>query len=220
MRINELAKSQLTETFQERSSRVLPCLNCNGKGKTEFIKTVGGISKSVWKKCKYCWGKGEITIPYDYKRAAANDLDENRLVEEPDFGYTKYNNKENDLSKLQFRINDLSDDGFFEIIAYMPDDPDFDHGNIVVSKLAYKNPKAASVFKIWIYKMWHGTGLGQILYNKAIYYAKKLGFDYFCSDVALTANSISAWKKLSTRYEVTIEHCGVDDYYQIDLSKI
>ena len=74
------AHYQLTETFQERSSRVLPCLNCNGKGKTEFIKTVGGISKSVWKKCKYCWGKGEITIPYDYKRAAANDLDENQTI--------------------------------------------------------------------------------------------------------------------------------------------
>jgi GNAT superfamily N-acetyltransferase len=63
---------------------------------------------------------------------------------------------------------------------------------------------------------WKGTGLGQILYDKAIQYAKKQGCKVFSSDIQRTMEAESAWSKLSKRYPVEKSKY----YYTIDLSKV
>jgi predicted GNAT family acetyltransferase len=63
---------------------------------------------------------------------------------------------------------------------------------------------------------WKGTGLGQILYDKAIQFAKKKGCRYFCSDIQRTMEAENAWKRLAQRYPVTKE----GNYYIINLEKI
>jgi len=51
-------------------------------------------------------------------------------------------------------------------------------------------------------KLWRGTGLGQLLYDKAIEEAKTRGCDKLWSDDELTEDAHGAWGRLGKRYSV------------------
>ena len=67
---------------------------------------------------------------------------------------------------------------------------------------------------------WHSSGLGQMLYDKAIQYAKKCKYDFFQSDYRLSGYARKAWTKLSKRYPVQKVKEFDKNIFRIDLTKL
>jgi hypothetical protein len=151
------------------------------------------------------------------------------INEEPDFGYSQYNDRENDFAKIDF-VPHLFDAGFsitadfnghsrIGFIECGRDDEDFSIAKVVLVKIFNTTgPYFKSDRKLWD-NSWYGTGLGQTLYDKAIVFAKKQGYKFFRSDETRSAEAESAWKKLASRYSVT-KKGNRFSYYEIDLSKV
>ncbi len=141
------------------------------------------------------------------------------IKESPDFGYKSFVNRDEDISKLRWTVKNLVSSGeAVGIIATNESMSSTDYIARLCLQLEEENGKLfrATVRLAQISSGWKGTGLGQILYDKAISFAKKKGCRFFCSDVQRTMEAESAWQKLKNRYPVE-KH---DNYYIIDLSKV
>lgn len=183
-------------------SKIGPCWPCKGEG---YIKT--GHNKGYF--CKYCKGSGKIVLPdVDFKMRQANDL-----TESPDFNYSRYNDKEEELKNCTFKVRQ-SYTGYY-IHAYSKDHDYIGYIQCYISQIN----DAAYVKQSQIDDDYKGTGLGQMLYDIAIQYAKKISMSYFNSDTSLSSDAHKAWNRLGSRYKVKkIEpEFGDDPYYQIEL---
>ena len=166
-------------------SKLEPCYHCNGEG---YIKT--GNNKGYF--CKYCKGNGQIRIPdVDFKKMSANDLNES-----PNFNYSQYNNKEDELKNGIFKVHKTYT-GYY-VKAYSKDR---DYLGYIQCVINYKND-TVYVKQSQISEEYKGTGLGQILYDIAIQYAKKIPMSSFMSDITLSSDAHKAWNRLGSRYNV------------------
>jgi predicted GNAT family acetyltransferase len=135
----------------------------------------------------------------------------------PDFGYTDYNDKEDKLSQVEFET------GSGEIQALYD-------GKEIGWIYTYRRASTVCVSEINIGDYWRGTGLGQMLYDKAIEMAAESGARYFASDSKLSNDAQNAWLRLGKRYPV--EEMDNPEYedgfneevshvvYRIDLSNV
>ena len=127
------------------------------------------------------------------------------IKESPNFGYSIFNDRDNDLSKIIWNINWWKN-YYFKIMAT------FDYIPVGWGKFVPKNYKGkiSYIMVQSVYldnnngKEWRGTGLGQLIYDKAIQYSKKSGYDYFVSDFSenISDEAKHAWMRLSNRYPV------------------
>jgi GNAT superfamily N-acetyltransferase len=134
----------------------------------------------------------------------------------PDFGYSQYNDRDKDIAKLTWEVIPNSYHGGFEMYVHDPSIPGPEKGgsfdNVVGQMFCFeffpndpsdKSPeKNIAIDSVNIQDPWFGTGLGQMLYDRAIAEAKKEGYDRFWSDKTRSASAESAWSKLKTRYPV------------------
>jgi GNAT superfamily N-acetyltransferase len=149
----------------------------------------------------------------------------NRLLNKkasPDFGYSKYNDRDLDINKLEWKTstrdtargkqitisaNEYSEDWHNPVIKEPSPEGKFSCVAEIrlISHPSYLAVEIAAVFS----RRWVGTGVGQMLYDKAIEYAKKKGFKFFCSDNkehSMTPEAVNAWTtRLSARYNVTFD---------------
>jgi GNAT superfamily N-acetyltransferase len=125
----------------------------------------------------------------------------------PDFGYSTYNNRENDLNKVKLipQSNSPRGEGAIEITA------EYD-GRQIGGIDCWVVSRQCTVNGIYIEGDWRGTGLGQMLYDAAIQAAKKAGCRYFRSDGQLRDDAVSAWQRLAKRYR--IEEVDNPDYLE------
>jgi GNAT superfamily N-acetyltransferase len=141
------------------------------------------------------------------------------ITESPDFGYSSFTNRDEDISKLKWSAKNLLPTG--EAVGIYARTPD-SSSQVWVARMGLQieeengKPFRATIRQTTITPEWTGTGLGQLLYDHAIQYAKKRGCEFFCSDIQRTMDAEGAWKRLSRRYPVE-KH---SNYYLIDLSKV
>lgn len=152
------------------------------------------------------------------------------LKEDPDFGYTTFNNKENELNNLSWKI--INNESGIEIIVFI-NDPNLPESyswnqNLQGSVRALaKTKNIIQITSIKIAKKWFGTGLGQLMYDRLIQEAKNSGYKFLRSDFDRSDNAEHAWKRLSSRYNVTkilypkfSPYYGKIKFYQINLQKV
>jgi GNAT superfamily N-acetyltransferase len=140
----------------------------------------------------------------------------------PDFGYTEYNDREDELEDVTFVSQGLEGSQLGVAAKYK--------GNDIGHIDCYVTAGLCVVSEITIGQRWRGTGLGQMLYDCAIQVAKKAGLKVFSSDSILSEDAINAWYRLSKRYpveEVTNEDYEGDEscqanptIYHINLSRV
>lgn len=159
------------------------------------------------------------------------------ITESPDFGYSKFNDREQDLSKLHWDVSS-SKHGISISIgadASVTDSTPWYDDKIFARIRAQRSTDIANIGSAYIKSKWSGTGLGQMMYDKLISVAKNAGYRYVRSDNDLNEASHKAWARLAKRYPVVAipnyatkpssEIEPTDDpnktkYYQIDLHKI
>jgi GNAT superfamily N-acetyltransferase len=142
------------------------------------------------------------------------------LNEAPDYNYTKFNNRDEDIKTIEWEI--VSTNAGLTITAWDPNLPKY-YYSFAGRIRALAEHDYVHIISIKIKPKWHGTGLGQLLYDKAITQAKIDGHKYFRSDYGnyISAMAQKAWERLSQRYPVKkVMSKGKLRYYQIDLSKI
>lgn len=131
----------------------------------------------------------------------------------PDFGYTNFNDRDEELSQVKWSVFSLGRDSYNV------------HGDLNGKNIAHMfvscKPSLgyAAVGETSPLALgWAGTGLGQQLYDHAIAEAKNRGLRFFLSGEASerSESAEAAWKRLSKRYPVTY----TDDRYVIDLNKM
>lgn len=128
-----------------------------------------------------------------------------KIKESPDFSYTKFNDKDDLLKQIRYDVN-IQPRRFSISSCY----DDLNSGEI---RCAFKPHEYAWITLANISTFWKGTGLGQILYDKAIATSKELGLKKFYSDDRLEPDAHRAWSRLAKRYPVHQEK----DRYVIDL---
>jgi GNAT superfamily N-acetyltransferase len=130
----------------------------------------------------------------------------------PDFGYSNFKNRDAELSHLSWKIRKVG--GCIVIKA-------FDEHGRLAGDLEVRIVAKTNGFVAWadIDDKWRGTGLGQLLYDKAIEECRRQGLHYFQSDKvqSRSEDADSAWRRLGQRYDV--KHNLEDDRYYIDLRK-
>lgn len=133
----------------------------------------------------------------------------------PDFGYTEYNDAEEKLARIQFQTDKYPEG--FEIVALndgqregsifcAPFDPSRDDA---LARWEDINDELALDFcvrRAGIEEWAHGTGLGQMLYDKAIAEAGRQGAWHLYSDDDLSPYAKRAWNRLAKRYPVVKEN--------------
>jgi GNAT superfamily N-acetyltransferase len=124
-----------------------------------------------------------------------------KITESPDFGYSSFNDREKDLSNLTFKIKDDRN----EVVALFNGVEIGGVGFECVSSF----DRVAQIYYSQIGREWRGTGLGQILYDKAIQLAKSKGYRYLNSDTHRSVDAEKAWKRLEKRYPVN----DIEDEY-------
>jgi GNAT superfamily N-acetyltransferase len=197
-----------------KNYNLMPCYNCKDIGyiRHETLKTRSDgttYKNSSVEICKKCGGSGKIRVPLiDFKKIAANDLNES-----PDFGYSKFNDRDDEIKNdVRFLEYDNSDEFGFEVYKGI----DW-AGHI----LCYMDRNIAKIKEIYTDASWKRTGLGQILYDKAIAMSKSKGAKFFQSDVDRTPAAEAAWKKISKRYSVyKVMNNNHEQVYCIDLRKV
>jgi GNAT superfamily N-acetyltransferase len=142
--------------------------------------------------------------------------------ESPDFNYSMFHNRDKELKNVKFNCVVTRNSGggtYLEVMA-MLDLEQIGYIHILYDKTAF-NYSIGMVRRSDIEYEWKGTGLGQMLYDKAIHYAKEKGCKYLWSDTERSVNAENAWKRLSKRYPITFvtSKSGMK-YYQVDLDKI
>lgn len=138
------------------------------------------------------------------------------LFEAPDFDYTKFNNRDEELKKFTWKIFETGDN--VHALAYQ----DINHKLGQISAFR-KNDSSLIVIYASIDNEWKGSGLGQMLYDKLIEWAKNHKFKYFRSDDFLSRDGQHAWKRLSKRYPVqavTNPDKPLKPFYQINLNNV
>ena len=173
------------------------------------------------------------------KAASAGPLEgielEHVKTASPDFGYSQYNEAEEDLGQLKWSTRPFRTLGF-QIIATFPNGKgtSYEAGKIQCDYYPEGDgsPEGAVYSSIVeIGEEWRGTGLGQMLYDRAIAHARELGARWFRSDTSMTKDATRAWQRLKKRYpvkEVPYYAYDPEDYgegeskpgYEIDLSKL
>jgi len=151
----------------------------------------------------------------------------NRVYESPDFNYSKFNDRDEAVSKIIFSQTGKEYAHEQHKTSYHTINANFMRkGNIVGSINLFLVPKDLIVIveSIEIKHTWFGTGLGQTLYDKAIQYAKEAGFKYLDSDTNRSTAANRAWLKLSQRYPITFEKIKIrgrlKDHFRVDLAKL
>ena len=142
------------------------------------------------------------------------------VKEDPDFSYTHFKNRDEEISKLEWLVD-----------SYKTEE-----GNILRIRAHKKNADLSSKDKLgdyeglitalikngnfWIRNIklreqgeWHSTGLGQMLYDKLFAIAKERRIHYVYSDQQRRPSARRAWEKIAKRYRV--EHVGDRD--RVDL---
>ncbi len=169
-------------------------------------------ARKAWKKLATRYPVTKEVELYDGEKYSCFQIDLNKVVlkESPDFGYTKYQNKESNLKKIEFK--EVPSKYGYTINAFF-------NRKLV----GYINILAHNVARVAFSKIdssWKGTGLGQMLYDRAILAAKNRGLKKFQSDTSLSGDARNAWARLSGRYYVEhIENNGLD-YFIVDLRKV
>ena len=122
-------------------------------------------------------------------------------LDEIDFGYSKYNNRNEDIKRLKFKVKTKRGSKSFGIFVKDPaitDPKGIQPGFICVSV----EHGAGTICNSHINNEWRGTGLGQMLYDKAIKESKRRGLIELTSDSSLTPDAHKAWARLAKRYDV------------------
>ena len=152
---------------------------------------------------------GGISIPEKVKTAS------------PDFGYSEFNDRDKELETIEWKESDNSegDNLGFCLDAALPNSKVRYIGSICCREVS---PGTIGVRYSDIKPQWKGTGLGQILYDKAIAKAKELGYHNFCSDIIhghMSEEGKRAWeKRVSERYPVKIN--DVNGRFEIKLASM
>jgi GNAT superfamily N-acetyltransferase/uncharacterized ParB-like nuclease family protein/2'-5' RNA ligase len=109
------------------------------------------------------------------------------------------------ISELELRIT--NDGPMFDLVAELRNEPaEIRHvGGCSVYRTRYDGQKAFRLRYIGVDSKWRGTGLGQILYDKAIAEAKKRGAKFFLSDDQRQPTDERAWDHLKQRYPVSFD---------------
>ena len=133
----------------------------------------------------------------------------------PDFGYSHYNNRETDLAALRWQ--EISGGhGTCEISAFTPDS-EVSVGTIGIGPC--KNGNGFWVIGIEISPDWRGSGLGQMLYDRAIRKAKELGAQRFYAG-ARSDDAKRAWDRLAKRYPVKVDEETRGKTPYVDLQEV
>jgi ribosomal protein S18 acetylase RimI-like enzyme len=123
-------------------------------------------------------------------------------VASPDFGYTEYN------EEMEPRLSDI--DWNVETGTNLTVEGRYDYGDgeerTVAKIVCTPLQKGVAICESGIGKKWRGSGLGQILYDKAIEAAKDEGYMRLWSDDDRSEDANSAWGRLSKRYPVQFDH--------------
>lgn len=133
------------------------------------------------------------------------------ILEEPDFNYSFFNDREKELNKLIFQYIDGEPDGEPLMILVYPSEKDKDtYRNCQGHISAYEHEDYLGSYAIDLVKIepeWYGTGLGQMLYEKMIVFARSKGAKYLYSDLysSMKPPAKKAWERLGQRYQVEKE---------------
>jgi len=159
------------------------------------------------------------------------------LFESPDFGYKMFVDRDDDIAKLIWNVEFEKDGSKLESIIIralsnvgkteMLSNNGLNREGIIIIR---RNGEKFQITRSQLtqyrqgHEGWASTGLGQLLYDKAVAECKKAGIRYLMSDYTLSIEARKAWKKLATRYPVTKETDSLEGdkvhYFQIDLSKV
>jgi ribosomal protein S18 acetylase RimI-like enzyme len=129
----------------------------------------------------------------------------------PDFGYKKYNDREQDLAKLEFKSMGGSGGTTFkgigayaprEMYPYSPLKPGDKKLVGYIEVGPWQDKQTYAVYDVSVEDEWRGTGLGQMLYDKGVEIAKAAGAKYLTSSTDMQPDAKKAWKRLSQRYPV------------------
>ena len=159
----------------------------------ESIKTPKGWQKPP-KRLRTVTAAGipyPVTAPKPPKKAA-------------DVGYSHYNNREEELAQVEFRVVD-DNDNRFGIDAFFGEDEiaggDEQIGGMGCVRRTLNGHWGFIPDPVSILRDWRGTGLGQLLYDRAIVEAKNRGADFFASGER-SPDAKRAWERLKQRYSV------------------
>jgi GNAT superfamily N-acetyltransferase len=135
----------------------------------------------------------------------------------PDFDYSQYNDREADLANLEWETTASGAWIVIKAKSTNPNEPRLPSRHVAEIICTSKEPYF-KVSSINMTRGFRGTGLGQLLYDKAIAYAKSHGFQFFCSDelTGMTKDGRKAWERLSKRYPVKFDEKG--NRFTIDLN--
>ena len=173
-----------------------------------FLKAGARLDNSRWsyprtpdedKACEEAWNSPDLLPRYKDSRPRFFSSLLNKDAK--DFGYSRFNDREAELSKVEFSLSNVSENSFQVDANY--------EGKLIawitshVERGGNWNYPDYTVDAINIMdKTWRGTGLGQMLYDKAIEEAKNREAEYFYSDEDLTPEAQRAWARLKQRYPV------------------
>jgi GNAT superfamily N-acetyltransferase len=121
----------------------------------------------------------------------------------PDFGYRRYHDDhEEQLKQIKWKFKNVSN---METLLTA----NLNKGQVGHLFLGRYGDQL-TVREIGIDEVWRGTGLGQMLYDRAIQYGKEKGYKYFYSDFEGTRSddAESAWKRLRQRYPVQTDEAS------------
>jgi GNAT superfamily N-acetyltransferase len=143
------------------------------------------------------------------------------LKESPDFGYSRFNDRDKELSSVKFNIRSGPKNVDHQSFIIEAINENNEIGKMVLSFIF--SSSSMNVLRSEIVKEWKGTGLGQMLYDKAIDLAKSKGCREFRSDTTRSYDADQAWEKLRKRYPVRYRdsHTYIPhSYFYIVLSRI
>jgi GNAT superfamily N-acetyltransferase len=127
----------------------------------------------------------------------------------PDFGYSQFNDRDAELSQVEFSLSHVEEKSYQVDAKYDGKEIAW----ITCHAEKYGNYPDYTVEAVNIMdKTWRGTGLGQMLYDHAIQEAKNREAHYFYSDLGLSPDARRAWQRLKKRYPV--ENKGKSEAYE------
>ncbi len=140
----------------------------------------------------------------------------------PDLGYTTYNDREKDLKELRWE----EEDGGYGVINLRAFAPGISGPATEVAHIGIapgRNPHTMYVVGAGTggaeeSPEWRGTGLGQMLYDKAIAKCKELGITRLYQGAHTSVDAKHAWDRLSRRYTVRVDEATRGKVRYVDLT--
>ncbi len=123
----------------------------------------------------------------------------------PDFGYSKFNDRDQDLGQIRWETEEWPYNTTGISAKYPASTPPRDRdsvGDIKFAPMPAINPNWVYVVGADVNDDWKGTGLGQLLYDKAIAESKTRGYERFYGGAQSEEAKSAWWKRLSRRYRV------------------